>query len=354
MKSFVTYHFFRRYLNINVQGTNPKELQMFFEAAIESGGGGTLPIDLNKTPDQFSPSGYAGGNDAKQIGGELADPVTNAYLWPEQIESTPIEIGFSRGTQPSFGLDTVVIVGKRLPRYIDWEVFDFTYPQFLALDGGGGGLAGTGVSSPCENGKIKVDWNFISANEGNQKTTAYVLKDSQGVPLQKSGVTIATGFDIGAHSVNDLRSLQLPESLINKLAPFTGLKGSAAVSYYDSHPKLTILDSEANAIDSAAHAHTVTNLAAAYDKATNTPGAFYGLPARTQTAFADVAFQYGTNLAAQGAAPKFWGAMVARDFESAIAILKNFEDRHQGRHDKQADLMESDQVESRLLRHNVC
>lgn len=298
--------------------------------------------------------GWVGERDtsasAKQpVGGGGDEYGTQALLWPEEQESIPVELGFGGGTQPSYGMITVTIVGHRLPVYEAWRPSELTYLEYRALEGGGGGLVGSGGSQPCETGKLRIDWDFIKSVEGTSLTSYVPTKD--GKVLDSSGITIASGFDIGQHSVRDLRTLGLSDTLVNKLAPYTEKIGSVALAYYNANPKLTITTAESDAINSAAHTHTVAQLAAAYDKATKTPGAFYGLPAGTQTAFASVAFQYG-NLAVK--TPDFWNQMVNRDFISAIANLYDFKDQYDTRRDKEADLMEKDRVESRLLRHNVC
>ena len=57
--------------------------------------------------------------------------------------------------------------------------------------------------------------------EGGCKTTGYVPASS----VSKSGVTIATGFDLGQRNENDLRSLKLNSIIVTKLKPYLGLKG---------------------------------------------------------------------------------------------------------------------------------
>ncbi|CAN99524.1 hypothetical protein predicted by Glimmer/Critica [Sorangium cellulosum So ce56] len=52
----------------------------------------------------------------------------------------------------------------------------------------------------------------------------------------QSGVTIATGFDLGARGLGDLRTLGLPDVLIGKLTPYLGNKTVTAKLYLDRHP----------------------------------------------------------------------------------------------------------------------
>ena len=85
-----------------------------------------------------------------------------------------------------------------------------------------------------------IDWNFISEREGSRILTGYV-PDAKG---SKSGVTIATGFDLGARKASDLAGLS--KAIINKLTPYLGIKGAAA---QDVAKDLNITDAEAKKID---------------------------------------------------------------------------------------------------------
>ena len=271
------------------------------------------------------------------------------YL-PEDAESLMAAITAGGDNQPSFGMTTVVISASRLPTWSNWNFLVVNVDEFLAIDHGGGGLYGSGVSHSCENGSMRIDWDFIASNEGN-RLTAYVPLGPTGAVLGHSGVTIASGFDLGQHSVQDLTKMGLDSALVNKLTPYVGLRGSDAKNYLDAHTPVSIIQSEASAINAASHSESLVRLVAQYDAATNTPGAFYGLPARTQTAIADVAFQYG-NLA--GETPIFWSEIVSRDWAGAIAELRDFHDEHGTRRNSEADLIENDRVESRLLPQNIC
>ena len=51
----------------------------------------------------------------------------------------------------------------------------------------------------------KIDYKFISDLEGGSKTTGYVPAAS----VSKSGITIATGFDLGQRNESDLKSLKI-------------------------------------------------------------------------------------------------------------------------------------------------
>ncbi len=76
--------------------------------------------------------------------------------------------------------------------------------------------------------KLSIDHEFIGELEGSRKK-GYVPDPKNS----KSGVTIATGFDLGARNIVDLRKLELPSDLITKLTPYLGMKKFEAESFFE-------------------------------------------------------------------------------------------------------------------------
>ena len=66
-----------------------------------------------------------------------------------------------------------------------------------------------------------IDFDFILEKEGF-KTQGYVPDPENS----KSGVTIASGFDLGARVLEDLKGL--PDNIVELLTPFLSLKGANA------------------------------------------------------------------------------------------------------------------------------
>lgn len=64
-----------------------------------------------------------------------------------------------------------------------------------------------------------INYGFIQTLEGNSNI-GYVPDPEHS----KSGVTIASGFDLGARRLSDL--IGLPKTIIDKLAPYLSLKGT--------------------------------------------------------------------------------------------------------------------------------
>jgi hypothetical protein len=177
----------------------------------------------------------------------------------------------------------------------------------------------------------KIDFGFISSLEGGPVLRGYVPDPDQS----SSGVTIATGFDLGCRSDSDLVAL-LPGhgELVNKLAIYCGHKRNKALAVLVNNP-LHIAESEALAIDSAVKKKLISQLVQRYDSAAETT--FEMLPEAMQTVIASVAFQYG-DLASR--CPKFWQAAIAADSNALINELQNFGDRYATRRQREANYLQ--------------
>ena len=173
-----------------------------------------------------------------------------------------------------------------------------------------------------------IDWNFISQQEGT-KLEGYV-PDSKN---SKSGVTIATGFDLGQRKEVDIE--MLPKDLQNKLKPYLGLTKEKAVEKLKEIP-LNITKEEQKIIDENAKSQAVQYLIKDYEKETGKR--FSDLTRQQQTVIASVAFQYG-NLADR--TPNFWKAVTNNDWDTVEKELRNFKDRYPSRRNREADYLVS-------------
>lgn len=176
----------------------------------------------------------------------------------------------------------------------------------------------------------EIDFTFISQLEGGQKLVGYVPAAS----VSKSGVTVATGFDLGARNESDLKSLGITDPLLSKLKPYLGKQGKDAKDFLRTSA-LRITKLEADKIDKAAKSKIVDSLKSKWNAASKTK--FNSLFAEAQTVVASVAFQYGTNLKTK--TPNFWKQITACDWEKAIANLENFGDSYTTRRKKEAKLL---------------
>jgi len=180
-----------------------------------------------------------------------------------------------------------------------------------------------------------VDWNFVRARE-DVRTDGYVPPDSHSHPDADSGVTIASGFDLGCRTAADLRKLGLPDDLVTSLTPYLGLRGQAAQDYLTAHP-LTITSPQQQTIDTPTFTSSYNKVADNYNAAQTTGTRFQDLPRSAQTAIVSVAHQYGTNLAS--ATPHFWDQVTTGRWQDAQDNLMNFGDAHKSRRRLEGALM---------------
>jgi GH24 family phage-related lysozyme (muramidase) len=197
-----------------------------------------------------------------------------------------------------------------------------------------GGRGGELEQNPnCSSPTRSVDNQFISDREGGQQLTGYV-------PSGNSGVTIATGIDLNGRTQSSMSELGWPQSLIDQLLPYCSVTGEDAKALIARSP-LTITTDQANLMDNSVMQKTYDRLANAYDGATTFTD-FDRLPSNTQTALADLAYQYGdgSNLAVR--APNFWSQITSGDWTGAIQNLRNFGDDFSTRRNAEADLIQKD------------
>lgn len=175
-----------------------------------------------------------------------------------------------------------------------------------------------------------IDWSFISKKEGGSKLKGYVPDPKKS----KSGVTIATGFDLGARGPQDIEGLS-PE-LQAKLTPYLGLKKESALAAIQAKP-LKITAAEAKEIDEMSHKGALSKLKSEWNKnAKKTGGArFEDLSSAQKTVAASVSFQYGS----LSKTPKFRDMMQSGNWSGATAELQNFGDAYSTRRNDEARLL---------------
>jgi hypothetical protein len=161
-------------------------------------------------------------------------------------------------------------------------------------------MAGRRIDSPPRSilmliHQTKIDLKFLDDQEGGQYLHGYVPE------LGKSGVTIATGFDLGQHREYDLAvSYKLPPALLIKLMPYLGMKGEQANLFLIERP-LEISKQEADLIDRNIMDWFCARLMSNYDKSMYrrecppTIRKFVDLPPGVQTAMYSLVFNMGVN-----------------------------------------------------------
>lgn len=186
-----------------------------------------------------------------------------------------------------------------------------------------------------------IAWKFIQLLEGFE-LKGYIPVEEKGKKNKvKSGVTIASGFDLGQHNPEYLnrfltsKETPLSPETIDKLMPYMSYTGAVAKRKLKANP-LTITKVEALEINKAVKRDKAIELEADYNHVVQTN--FRDLPQELQTVIMSVAFQYG-DLAKR--TPNFWASVVANDWELVHKNLSNFGDKYSTRRKKEAKLVRS-------------
>ena len=173
-----------------------------------------------------------------------------------------------------------------------------------------------------------IDFNFIMEQEGFE-TEGYVPEAASS----NSGVTIASGFDLGARNKNDLKGL--PKDIVKALTPYLGLKGMEAQNFLDNK-ELIITEEQGKIINEFAKKEAVRNLKTKWEKATGT--SFDKLPREKATVVASVAFQYGD---LESETPNFWRQTTSNEWKEAYNNLLNFGDIYKSRRKREAEYLKA-------------
>src|SRR5581483_5602641 len=96
----------------------------------------------------------------------------------------------------------------------------------------------------------KVDYSFISDNEGGLSTQGYIPTRKDGSIIGQSGTTVGAGVDLGQQSIEGLREMGVTEDIITAVSPYLGKQMSVAQAYLAKNP-LTLSSSQAEALTAA-------------------------------------------------------------------------------------------------------
>lgn len=154
--------------------------------------------------------------------------------------------------------------------------------------------------------------------EGNGIAKGYVPADRSGKPFGASGVTIATGLDLGQQTRASLEGMGIPAAIINRLAPYLGAKREEA-QYILAREPLRLTQEEVEVIDRAVHAAYIDQTAAMFGRA-----AFEAAPKEAQSVAVSLHYQFGTP--ARKASPALenaWNALRRGEYRAAAEYLRD-------------------------------
>ena len=182
---------------------------------------------------------------------------------------------------------------------------------------------------------INIDWNFIHILEGKAILRAYVPVGKDGKVMGKSGVTIASGFDIGQLTEKSLKAFKFSKDLESKLLPYVDKKRETALEFLRKNP-LSITMGECNEITKKLQNRFSKELELLYNSHSKIP--FSEIPSAAQTVIYSVAYQYG-NLPKR--TPNFWKTVTSQNWEKAVSDLENFGDAYSVRRKKEAKYLKN-------------
>lgn len=173
-----------------------------------------------------------------------------------------------------------------------------------------------------------IDYKFIAELEGTSNI-GYVPEPDGGEI--ESGVTVASGFDIGQRNEYDL--IGLPDHIVSLLSPYCGLTGYNAIQKLNELP-LIVTDDQLLIINEFAYSEAEDKLIKLWQEWSDTD--WNDLTSVQQTVVASVAFQYGY---LPTRTPNFWRQVTTGKWREALENLRDFGDNFPTRRNKEADYL---------------
>ena len=253
---------------------------------------------------------------------------------------TPLPAGRSGGRQ------TIADVAQMLFNQRLW-VLNATVPQWSAQK-----------TDPAVYRKLNsqngtaVDFAYLGQWEGGQYLHGYVpIIKASGKVAGKSGMTIATGFDIGQKSEDEMSSLGFSQSVVDRLLPYANVRfkgktrAEVLARVVEIGPVPVITKNEADGIDLIIHGQHLTSAIASWNaRRANAVPAFTALPAPWQTVLFSRTFHQGTGMPDTLVAKKFYTAATTGKWQDAVDALRYYdvqEDWYKARVGKEADFLKT-------------
>ena len=164
-------------------------------------------------------------------------------------------------------------------------------------------------------------YDFVAGNEGGA-IEGYVPQRN-GVAMGVSGVTIATGLDLGQQSEASLRGMGFTEEEITNLSPYLGLQQEEAIDYLAKNP-LSITQEDADTWKNRVFDAYEKKAAGAWEANMAEGGTdWYDLTESQRTVAYDVFYQHGVGKS--GKAKDIKEAIYAEDWDRAKSLMEESE-----------------------------
>jgi hypothetical protein len=158
------------------------------------------------------------------------------------------------------------------------------------------------------------------------------------------GATLGANIDLGQYTASEFGKLNISDDLKAALRPYVGKKGVEAEEFLHNHPAAALTKEQAKKLVEAVWFPMFDDVKRRFneEKSQAVP-LFNKLPGEAQTIIADLAVQYGPNLAA--GCPTFWNLITHGQWADAAEELRHPTDKNgwrlpAGRRAKDADLLE--------------
>ena len=153
-----------------------------------------------------------------------------------------------------------------------------------------------------------------------------------------SGVTVATGCDLGQTSLAWLKEAGVPASALRKMEVYIGLKQDAAIAALANFP-LRLTPDEAAAIDNG-HIQQYLDryVRPAYER--DSALTFDDLPEQAQAVIFSVCYQKGCG-GVRRDWPRLWGHLIDGNWPAAALELKHGFSQYTGRRKIEGELLET-------------
>ena len=231
-----------------------------------------------------------------------------------------------------------------------------TYATEAKAIAAGGGLVG--IYEPARNASFadleslraalnkkfgtSIIFSALSDFKGGQKLEGYVLVKKNGIVIGRSGVTVATGFDIGQLSVEEIKKYGFSDGVQNKITPYALKIKSVAVDFLKNNP-LSITKSEAMEIDYLVKAK---HLSSAIDKWNSmkplSTTSFIELTPAQQTVIFSRTFHQGVSFPTKTISKEFYTNALNGNWIEAEQSLRSYDTNaayYINRVNKEADLL---------------
>jgi hypothetical protein len=177
-----------------------------------------------------------------------------------------------------------------------------------------------------------VNFDKLADFEGGQQLNAYIpghtlgTKDDGGKVDGRSGVTIATGFDIGQWTTADLvNKLLLPAFLRKKYERYCNKIRQSAVDELEKSGGLSVAKSEADSTDMQVQRFHLIAAIADWNDDPKPYKTFVALTTAQQTVILSRTYHQGIGMAETKIAQKFYSAAQKGDWLTAENALRNYD-----------------------------